>query len=149
MLYLSRKNRGLSCTKDSQAFFQCADLVLHVYLFQFHYHLKYVTVGNEVRLGKSWWNDFVKKIKIGRDHLSVFRTILLFLETFTLSVCTKEFPYRNNENGNTRSIVFAERVYKFNGIYSKKSTQYVKVGERTSGWTKKKKKIGWPTESIS
>ena len=59
-----------------------------------------------------------KKSKIGRDHLTVFRTILLFLKIFTLPVYTKEFLYRYKENGNTRSIVFAERVYHSNGIYS-------------------------------
>ena len=33
---------------------------------------------------------FRQNIKIGRYHLTAFRTILLFSETFTLSVCTKK-----------------------------------------------------------
>ena len=61
---------------------------------------------------------FLQKIKTGTDHFAAFRIISLFSETFTLSVCTKEFLCRNNENGNTQSTMFAERVYHFNGIYS-------------------------------
>ena len=92
-----------------------------------------MTVGNEVRLGKLCWND-LKKIKIHRDHLAAFRIILLLLDTLTLSVCTKEFLYRNSENGNTWSTMFTDRIYHFNAYIPKKSTQCVKVGERTSGW---------------
>ena len=61
---------------------------------------------------------FWQKIKIGRYHLAAFKIISLFLETFTLSICTQEFLYRNNENGNTWSTMFAQRAYHFSGIYS-------------------------------
>ena len=61
---------------------------------------------------------FCQKLKIGRDHLAAFKIILLFLETFTLPICTKDFFYRNNENGNTWSTIFAQRVYHLYGIYS-------------------------------
>ena len=77
---------------------------------------------------------FCQKIKIDRD-LAAFKIILLFLETFTLSICTKEFLYRNSENGNILEAQCLHRGFIISMTYiPKKNTQCVKVGERTSGW---------------
>ena len=81
---------------------------------------------------------FCQKIKIGRNHLAAFRIILLFSNTYTLSVCTKGILYRNNKTGNTQSTMFAERVYHLNGIYSQENYQMCE------GWRKDfKLKVVW------
>ena len=69
-----------------------------------------MTVGNEIMLKR-----FRQKINIGRDHLTAFRTILLFSETFMY----KGIPIQKQWKWKYSKHIFAERVYHFNGTYSK------------------------------
>ena len=141
-LHLSRKNRG-SCTKDA--------LALHESIFQFYYHMKDVTIGNEVRPGKSCWNDFVKKSKqvkiilLPSKSSHCFRKHLLY-----------QYVQRNSCTETMKMEILEAQCLHRGFIISvtyipKKSIQCVTVGERTSGWKGciLRKTTGWPTESIS